>query len=345
MPRPDDASRLWDAIRAVSSTRTVPLARLYEAYTLAFPDRIGHGTVDTTIADSLQTLEGQGLLRRSLRTDSRANPPLPTRITRLDLPEPIPPTDPTDWYAINWHPSLRWIPTVFSSGRPGPTSRATLTAVNTWLKADPDLRPIAATERALEVFGDEKAIDRRVGGHTIWAPGRLDETLLAYDVEPLPMVTNTTGHGSRVLVIENKATYHSAVRAVAGRPCRYRAIGFGDGNRFRSMLPSIPQLHPGVTEVDYFGDLDSAGLDMPATAVTVGSEAGIDVRPAVDLYLWLVDLGRSRPHDWATDNTHIAWLDHDGLINAVNALVSHGVSLPQEGLTRTALHDDTTWAT
>lgn len=115
-----DSQRLWAAIVAMTSRRTVSTAQLYDAYTQAFPDRIGHGTVDRDLAAALQALAAAGRIRPSLRLAPGTNPPLPRRITRFDIATTPRRADPADWYGLRWHPDLAGCRRLSQGGDPDP---------------------------------------------------------------------------------------------------------------------------------------------------------------------------------------------------------------------------------
>jgi hypothetical protein len=91
----------------------------------------------------------------------------------------------------------------------------------------------------------------------------------------------------------------------------------------------------GATYIEYFGDLDPAGLNIP---VVINQELRFfgkpEVLPAGDLYRRLLTEGKRRPLTTAKRQqagAAIHWLPND-LVSQVQELFEEGMWLPQEGL-------------
>lgn len=85
--------------------------------------------------------------------------------------EAVPPRTPRR--PIVWHPSLSWVP----AARLAPAQLEWLELVNDWLQANRDPLVAPSRERSVEIFGDEKALDRLIGT-ILFAPDRLSLELL-----------------------------------------------------------------------------------------------------------------------------------------------------------------------
>ncbi len=73
-------------------------------------------------------------------------------------------------------------------------------------------------------------------------------------------------------------------------------------------------MSPAVREIRYFGDLDTAGLRIPAAASRLARQVGLPaVRPATTLYTALFAVGRPRGAQLALDAQRadelVGWLD------------------------------------
>lgn len=88
-----------------------------------------------------------------------------------------------------------------------------------------------------------------------------------------------------------------------------------------------------VTRLDYLGDLDTAGLEIAATACATAESLGVPAGPAAALWELMLQCP-TRPGK-PTDNTRarqaITWLP-DNLQDRVLTLLTAGQVIPQEAL-------------
>jgi hypothetical protein len=196
-------------------------------------------------------------------------------------------------------------------------------------------------ERSLDLFGDEKRLDR-LATTRLFTSRALTLDLLRCHSVPIPFVSQwvpgvADPGGTALLIAENHHTYASLLEvtrhsAAAGGPGRH--VGYGTGSQFPSAVLSVPLLAPKPDRIVYFGDVDLKGLQIPATANTSAQQAGLPaVVPAFPLYDLLFDTHRRRPAarvsaDVAAETA--AWLGplaeraHDALVS--------GHRLPQEAV-------------
>ena len=202
-------------------------------------------------------------------------------------------------------------------------------------------------ERSLELAGEEKSVD---GRGRLFAPGRLSlELLRAYRASP-PFVFRTVGDGPVALVLENAATFHS-VLATLPADSPVGLVAFGSGAGFRASAAYFVDLRDqGIApaEIRYYGDLDRAGLDIPADAALVAAELGLPaIRPAVGLYARLLRSPVRRtaaPLDEEVADELAAWLPAS-LAGEAARLLRAGVAISQENTGTEALAADAGWAT
>lgn len=319
--------------------RRVQLTELWRILDEADPASRTSAGRRTILADTLTELAD---------TDTLILPAAPSwdRIEKPHLPRfvTLPTTQTADAPAkrIVWHPSLAWI----ADTRIAPTHRGYLEQLNTWLHTHRDETVVPLRERSLEIFGHEKILDRLVLS-TLFASDRLTLTLLrARRVAPR-LTTETVGDGTTLLVVENSDTFDSLVHVLAGNPGRVGLVGWGAGGGFEASVLSIPRLDHHVHDIQYFGDLDAKGLQIPSNAAALArSETLPTIRPAEGLYQAL--LAHARPQTGQPKLAHTKaeylteWLPANLRSEAQHHL-THGTRLAQEAVGLTILTKDDHW--
>lgn len=278
------ASRLADLVRAWPHAR-VPLLDLWRLLDQADPASRMDARRRTTLAELVTELaEAEVICLPSARSyDRTERPPLPRFVT-VARPDRDPATPPD----VLWHPALSWVP----DARPTRSQLSTVTAINTWLFRSHDDLEVPVRERSLEIFGDEKALDRLLLT-TLFGPGRLSLRLLRARRATPRMFTQTVGDGDELLVVENSDTFDSLTRTLTGRPGPIGIVGWGAGGGFEASVLSIDAGDRRISMIHYFGDLDQSGLRIPANASALAVATGLPaVRPAIGLYQALLEIGR-----------------------------------------------------
>lgn len=132
-------------------------------------------------------------------------------------------------------------------------------------------------ERSIQIFGDEKRLDELYRGSALFQKEHLD--LNDFDCylvpEPLAWVRGKCPDGS-IIILENAATWDS-FRRWDSVDCRFSAIVYGGGDRFRDSAWRMGEIFAevgGIRETFYFGDIDAAGLRIPRVAADVFSSNG-----------------------------------------------------------------------
>ncbi|MGH3887718.1 MAG: Wadjet anti-phage system protein JetD domain-containing protein [Pseudonocardiaceae bacterium] len=168
-------------------------------------------------------------------------------------------------------------------------------------------------ERSLELLGEEKALDTLVGT-SLFRRGRLTLELLQTYRVTLPLHVISVGPGDVLLVVENSDTFDSLRRALSETPSRVGTLAWGAGAGFESSVLSVASMEPAVREILYFGDLDVAGLRIPAAASRLALQEDLPaVLPATALYTALLAAGRPRgaqlPLNAQRADELVGWLD------------------------------------
>lgn len=254
---------------------------LLKAFRQAFPHQQGDLNARQQLADLLQHLAEEGLLRLPRATNRHAYDyseriSLPRYASRNIL-QPIPKATRV------WRPEL-----LFASEVPE-TWHDTLNFIQEWLRhGGTKAPPVALRERSVEIFDDEKYLDGLLGTQ-LFSPGRLSLDLLRCYLPSVPIcveVTQVNGQRRPLLVLENLTTFDT-LRRWNAQYQYYSAIAYGGGTAFVSSCASLsPYLaDEGCSgQLLYFGDVDPKGLWIPVRA---SKEIGKPVQADEGLYTLL----------------------------------------------------------
>jgi hypothetical protein len=138
---------------------------------------------------------------------------------------------------------------------------------------------VPAKERSVELFGDEKRLERLKNG-PLFSVDRITLDLLrCYAVLP-PLVFEAlpaTNIARPILILENYSTYHSFT--LWNRQVNiYEAVFYGHGEAFETAAAGLIEVTRPMNwdgRAFYFGDLDVKGLLIPAAASEALSAAGL----------------------------------------------------------------------
>jgi hypothetical protein len=322
-----------------------------EAYTAAFlaaepalatsPDRRAR------LATAIEELIEVGALKASRAVDRSELPPLPRFVVPLDRVADPPVGREAAGYA--WRPELAWAARL-------PLRRSefdALRAIQAFLRDHVADAPVVPTgERSLELFGDEKRLDTLRRNRRLFAPGRLSLEVLRARLYAPPFAYRRVGQGRVALVLENVATYHSALATIPPDG-PVGLVVFGAGGNFSASVCYLAELAAegpaaSIREIRYFGDLDRRGLEIPIAADAAAREAGLPaVRPAVGLWARLLRVGQRGAHpavDASTAERLTTWLPASLRAPARDVLVE-GARLAQEAVGTKLLGSDPTWST
>jgi hypothetical protein len=274
----------------------------------------------------------------ALRSYDRSEIPALPKFLILPRDSPVP----GPRKAVVWHPSLAWVPQAGLTR----SQMYVIEQVNQWLHHSRDHLVVPSRERSLEVFSDEKALDRLIGT-ALFGPGRLSLELLRCRRVAPRLHCESAGDGDLLLVMENSDTFDSLLTVLRGRgDHRVGLVGWGAGTGFEASILSIAHIDRAITEIRYFGDLDENGLRVPANAAALATSAGLpSVRPATGLYEVMFRQGTPLPgrrklSAEAADDL-ASWLAPDHHQQAARLLVT-GERLAQEaaGLAYLSRHED-----
>ena len=221
-------------------------------------------------------------------------------------------------------------------------------AVNDYLLKRPARQPIIpARERALRIFGDEKALDGVHKKGLFSGKISLKDLDCFYCPEPIPYhplspnVQKT--RGKALLFVENANTYESC-RQANQITQTFAAIIYGKGFK----AATKPEKVDGIVEIEvqlesrgmwYFGDLDPAGLAIPRIINKFRKQAKLSLLyPAIPLYRALMAKGYCVPYQKTIQQKYhdkewvIQWLGKELAISYLEKVGQF--RWPQEGLSQ-----------
>ncbi|USX27258.1 DUF2220 family protein [Oxalobacteraceae bacterium OTU3CINTB1] len=231
---------------------------------------------------------------------------------------------------------VAWVPELGCWPELKPTSLPAAKAINDFLlKRRGSLTLVPVKERSLEIFGDEKRLDvLRIGNYLFG--GRLDLATIGAFAVPFPLAYRSPKvAGLPILVVENHNTYWSFGEWNETMK-RYSAVVYGVGEAFRNTEDALLQVlrDVGGVGVEYFGDLDPTGVEIPLLFNRSVRDRTATVAPAMNLYRWMLKFGCRRPLDGdapQTSRESKSWFGAE--VGAqVETLWSEGSWMPQEAL-------------
>jgi hypothetical protein len=356
-PVADDVVETFAGVLVDTGRPILDLPDLLASWDNADPGWAGSNAGRLRLADALARLEAAGVVelpsRRGARWDT-VLPPLPLRIgipgNRRLLARGLDPA------GEPWVPALAWAGSWIRGARPPQRLRVALVAVNQWLAATLGRTPhfVSREERSLIVFDDEKVLSS-LEQTALFDAGRLSLELLRCEAPLGGIRIARLADAGPVLVVENKAAFDSAWRALrgdvtSGRRPGYAAVIFGGGDQAAALVRDLAQLEPlaGIrpTVLDYAGDVDAAGVSAASAFVEAACDAGLVARPAHPLWHALgaaPPAGEDLTADLAERRAAIQLASRLGLPEVVTARLREGVRVPQERLDRAAFADTSWW--
>lgn len=120
-------------------------------------------------------------------------------------------------------------------------------------------------ERSFDIFGDEKRLEGLQHSTILFGAGKLDLAQLRCYVVPQTPVAERFAAGRGILILENEATFDSFCRLCRHQPA-YALVVYGRGHEIQKCAAYLRREAQGidVVEINYFGDVDQRGLEIPA---------------------------------------------------------------------------------
>lgn len=323
-----------DALLAeAGNRRRIERIAVWRAFRAAHPVEALAGDARERLAARLVALARDGAVElpaeRGAGWDRSARPPLPEWVR---LPKAAEGPAAFDPLAVHWAPELGFVPALPRIDHPDD-----LLAIQAFFASGGRERPvIPMRERSVQIFGDEKRLDRLVNT-PLFSEGRLTLAMLRCFAMAPPLVYEdgpAEARGRPVLVIENHHTWWSFCRWNA-REGAYAAVVYGAGGGFgRDAVAFLAERCRvvGAPGAVYFGDLDRDGLVIPSRAATSFAPAhGLRLEPALRWYrLLLARASNARlPTGPALDEEGVEWLP-TSIQDEVRSHFQAGRRIPQE---------------
>jgi hypothetical protein len=353
----DDVIEAFSTLLVDTGRATLDLPDLLRIWDSADSGWVGTNAGRIRLADTLDLLDSAGAIELPSRRGSRWDTALPRLPLRIVVPiNRKPSARALDAAAEPWVPALAWSGSWIRGARPPQRLRLALVAVNRWLASTigRSLPLVCREERSLHVFADEKMLSVLIGT-ALFAPGRLTLELLMCESPVGGLRIARLADEGPVLVVENKATFDSAWRAlrsvvVSGGRAGYAAIVFGAGDQAPSLigdlliLPDLLGVRP--TRFEYAGDVDVAGISAMAAFIAAANAAHLCARPAMKLWRALGEahpVGDDLTGDQRERQEAISAAARLDLPATVQTCLGTGVRVPQERIDRTALANTSWW--
>ncbi len=214
-----------------------------------------------------------------------------------------------------------------------------LLRVQDFLSSGGRTRPmVPAKERSVELFGEEKRLDRLKNG-PLFGSGRMSLDLLrCYTVLP-PLVFQalpTEQTARPILVLENYSTYHSFTRWNQ-QTKTFEATVYGHGETFDTAAVGVVEITRSMNwdgRVFYFGDVDMKGvLIAVAASETLRAAHGATIEPHLGCYRRLLrratEVQLPASVSVSLPDQCCLWLGDD-IGHEADTWLKRGIRLPQE---------------
>lgn len=198
---------------------------------------------------------------------------------------------------------------------------------------------IPIRERSMQIFGDEKKLDRLHKKGKLFGDRLTLVELKCEDIPPpLHYEAVLEPNNKPILICENSNSFHSFRRWNKEKEI-YSVVVYGSGNEFSKThywLEEIIERY-NVSTILYFGDIDPIGLEIPFNInKTRISNQLTPIKPAKNLYNILLELNKINIlKDSANKKINeevFNWFDSNLMIKNMKDLFEKNLRIPQEAL-------------
>lgn len=292
-----DSRKFLNGLKKISQgKKKVSEDSLLKVFAKTFPESYYSSKIDyQRLLELLQELFEQGLI--DFPSDKNWN-----HTMKLSLPRWIVILDTKkkplkkDVHSIPWHPALSWISTV---QRLNQNTIINLIKLNDFIvsRGLQELKRIPIKERSLEIFGNEKILDKWVNRSWFSEHITLEQLGCYKTYEPFAAKITSQTDNHRAIIIENRDTFDSFWRSneqVAPPPYNY--VIYGHGKAIEERILWIKDFDTEITTIDYFGDLDQEGINIPyrTNQKLIENDYAQRIRMALPFYLRLIEVYRKK---------------------------------------------------
>lgn len=211
----------------------------------------------------------------------------------VDLPKKKEEPKLIDYRKYRWHSKLNWVPDL---------KQMSQSNLDTLLKLDHffvhhliDIKnQLPIKERSLQIFGDEKKLDKIIKNKWFEENFSLDDLGCFKIKELFASRTFCNCVNNSVLIIENQATFFSMckVNEIISTPL-YKHIVYGGGLQILKSYWWLFELDSNIELIEYFGDIDPTGILIPYHLFEKikNEKSSVQIRLAIKLYDRLLKKG------------------------------------------------------
>lgn len=345
VPHADIIAGFEDLVLGCGAVR-IKTPKLWELWNRADPAWAGFAASRPRLHHTLQHLHATGVIKLPSPTGRLWDSTHPRLPLHVDVPANRRVSAVFDATAVPWTPTMGNVAEWIRMAHPSRTVCEDAVAINRWLLATAGSRPprVAREERSLHIFNDEKRLADLAGSAMF--DGRLTLDDLACDSPRGAIRIAVLKACGPVLVVENKATFDSAWRALDASLSNpsYAAVVFGSGDAVTGIVEDLVHVERLVGLVaarfDYAGDVDIAGVEAAAAFAAAADRAGLPWAMATRLW-HAVAVSEPVGPDLTADagRRHVATelAVQLQLPGAVSERLHHRVRVPQERIDRAAL--------
>ncbi|MHA1401938.1 MAG: Wadjet anti-phage system protein JetD domain-containing protein [Candidatus Heimdallarchaeaceae archaeon] len=280
-----------------NNKKKIPEEKIITVFAKVFPEIYYDSTEwNEKLIDVLKELEKEGAIKLPKGKEHwniRTKPCLPKWILILEIKQE---QKSKVWRECPWHPELSWITRLKHLTEERMKDYMKL---NEYFKNNKveEREKLPIKERSMEIFGEEKKLDELFSLETFDRNMTVEKLGCYRTIEPFPVKISCSTENHRAIIIENRDTFDSFWKSNESlSPPPYRYVIYGCGKAIEERIFWINELDPEVTEIEYFGDLDPEGVNIPkrANRRLIESHYSQRIRMALPFYLKIIEIHKRR---------------------------------------------------